>query len=111
MKQVASVKKSELEVGIPKRITYPPFDIALVHDGKDYFAIEDACNHGGASLSEGPVRRGCIVCPMHGYLFDLKTGSLVRPKNLCDAQRVFHVRDEGDSVGIYEPTPLQLIGL
>ncbi len=47
-------------------------------DGVPY-AIEDACNHAGASLSEGSRLGKCVTCPMHGYIFDLTTGALVEP--------------------------------
>ena len=33
-------------------------------------AIEDRCLHRNAKLSEGTVKKGCIVCPYHGWSFN-----------------------------------------
>lgn len=111
MKLVGRIKRSQIEGGELLRVKYPPYDvlIALV-DGAPY-AIEDACNHAGASLAEGwrdVHSPNCVGCPMHGYLFDLKTGALVSPKGLCDAQRPFVTRIEGDEIAIYDPVQLTI---
>lgn len=80
------------------RLAHPPYDVlvALV-DGEPY-AIEDACNHSGASLSEGRLDGACVSCPMHGYVFSVKTGALVAPKDVCHDQRRFTAWIEGDDV-------------
>lgn len=70
-------------------------------DGEVY-AIEDACNHAGASLAEGWVEGRCVICPMHAYAFDLKTGHLDRPKGLCGDQRTYRAVIEGDEVAVYD---------
>jgi nitrite reductase/ring-hydroxylating ferredoxin subunit len=66
-------------------------------------AIEDACNHAGASLSEGDRQSDCIACPMHGYVFEIATGRLVQPHGLCSDQRLFVARLEGDDVTVWDP--------
>ena len=33
----------------------------------------------GASLVEGSRERDCVLCPMHGYVFALRTGELLTP--------------------------------
>lgn len=46
-------------------------------------ALSDTCSHGMASLSEGEVEDGKIICPFHGGSFDLATGQAVdRPCTL-----------------------------
>ena len=96
------MKLAELEAKELLRVAYPPFDVvvALV-DGKPY-AIEDACNHAGASLAEGWLEEHCVVCPMHAYAFDVKTGALDRPKGLCGDQKTYDAEIEGDEVAIYD---------
>ena len=85
------------------RLRYPPFDVLVAWVDGAPSAIEDACNHAGASLSEGDRHGACIACPMHGYLFDLTTGRLVQPRGLCEDQRRFVARVEGDDVVVYDP--------
>jgi nitrite reductase/ring-hydroxylating ferredoxin subunit len=92
------------------RLQHPPWHIlvALV-DGAPY-AIEDACNHAGASLAEGPRDGDRVVCPMHGYIFSLRTGELIAPRGLCDRQRVFVTTIEGDDVLVWDAFALEIVG-
>lgn len=39
-----------------------------------YYAIDDACSHRGAPLSEGRVYKQVVTCPWHGATFDVTTG-------------------------------------
>ncbi len=100
---VGRIPIAALANGAFVRLDYPPFDVlvALV-EGKP-FAIEDACNHSGASLSEGPRRGDCVVCPMHAYVFELSTGRLVEPLGFCNDQRRFEARIDGDDVVVTDP--------
>jgi len=40
-------------------------------------AVIDRCSHAASPLSEGRLRRGQIMCPLHGARFDLATGRCV----------------------------------
>jgi nitrite reductase/ring-hydroxylating ferredoxin subunit len=109
MKLVGKVPRASLANGVMVRLAYPPFDVLVTElDGKPY-AIEDACNHAGASLAEGEIRGGCVVCPMHQYLFDLRTGKLVRPRGLCADQRAFVTEIAGDEVLVWDPADIAII--
>lgn len=92
------------------RLSYPPYDVVVVRTEGGVFALEDACNHAGASLAEGWVKDQCLICPVHQYAFDLETGALIRPKNLCGPQRTFVARREGEEVVVYDPFKLVLLG-
>ncbi|SQI43706.1 Digoxigenin ferredoxin subunit [Leminorella richardii] len=53
--------------------------IALFHVAGEYYAIDDRCSHGNASMSEGYIEDNATVeCPLHAASFCLKTG-----KALC----------------------------
>jgi nitrite reductase/ring-hydroxylating ferredoxin subunit len=43
-------------------------------DGDGVTVLDDACPHAGASLSGGAIADGCVICPRHGWMFDLRTG-------------------------------------
>jgi nitrite reductase/ring-hydroxylating ferredoxin subunit len=96
LKLVGTLKKSALENRAHVRMTYPPFDVLVALVGETPYAIEDACNHAGASLQPGPRTKdgACIVCPVHGYVFELVTGKLRSPRGLCGDQRTFVVKEE-----------------
>ena len=36
--------------------------------------LEGVCPHEGGPLGEGSIEEGRVVCPWHGYAFDLQTG-------------------------------------
>lgn len=51
--------------------------IALVRSGESFYAFQSDCPHRGASLFLGTLTESKeIVCPLHEYKFDLKTGEL-----------------------------------
>ncbi|MGH7439104.1 MAG: Rieske (2Fe-2S) protein [Polyangiaceae bacterium] len=114
MTLVGRVPLSRLRGGELVRVPYEPFHVlvALVDRDSDppvAVAIEDACNHAGASLSEGERHGDCVSCPMHGYVFELRTGRLVEPRGLCSDQRTFVTRIEqggapgGGEVSVWDP--------
>jgi nitrite reductase/ring-hydroxylating ferredoxin subunit len=108
---VGRVARERLAGGAMVRLKWPPFHVlvALV-DGAPY-AIEDACNHAGASLSEGEREGRCVACPMHGYVFELPTGRLVQPRGLCDDQRTFVAQSEGGDVVVWDlGAPMTIVG-
>lgn len=103
LKLVGRVPREALAKGQMVRLTYPPFDVLVTeHEGK-VSAIEDACNHAGASLSGGArLEGGRISCPMHGYIFDLGSGELLSPKGLCGPQRTYVTTLEGSDVLVWD---------
>ncbi len=112
MKVVARLPLVDVASGDLVRVPHPPFDILVsLVDGAPC-AIEDACNHAGASLALGErdASGKCVVCPVHAYIFDLATGACVAPKGLCDDQRRYIARVEGDDVVVYDPLNVVVIG-
>lgn len=52
--------------------SHPPIALYRLADG--FYATADLCSHGDASLSEGEIEDGEIVCPFHLGKFDIRTG-------------------------------------
>lgn len=48
--------------------------VAVGRSERGYFAVDDDCPHAGGSLAEGHLEKGCVICPIHGYAYDLVTG-------------------------------------
>ncbi len=109
MKLVGRVPRARLLTGEFVRLEYPPWNVlvAWVRDAPQ--AIEDACNHAGASLFEGARRGDRVVCPLHGYVFSLETGELLAPRGLCEGQRRFVTLVEADQVAVYDPFELHIV--
>ncbi len=110
MKLVGRVERARIAGGAMVRLHYPPWHVLVTSVGGEPCAIEDACNHAGASLCEGTRHEGRVTCPLHGYVFELKSGKLVAPKGLCPDQRRFVVRVEGEDVVVWDPFDVTLVG-
>ncbi|KFK97494.1 MULTISPECIES: 3-phenylpropionate/cinnamic acid dioxygenase ferredoxin subunit [unclassified Serratia (in: enterobacteria)] len=78
MKRIHACFAEELPEGEALRLNTDPV-IALFHVGGEYYALNDRCSHGNASMSEGYIDDDATVeCPLHATSFCLKTG-----KALC----------------------------
>lgn len=63
----------------------------------EYFATDDLCTHGDASLSEGEIEDGKILCPYHMGSFDIRTGeACAAPCSI--AVRTYAVTVAGDDI-------------
>jgi anthranilate 1,2-dioxygenase ferredoxin component len=65
--------------------------IAIFRLEEELFALHDMCTHGVARLSDGYVEDGCVECPLHQGLFDIRTGE-PRCAPVTEAVRHFPVR-------------------
>jgi nitrite reductase/ring-hydroxylating ferredoxin subunit len=103
MRLVGRVPRSRIDSGQMVRLQDPPFHVLVsMVDGTPH-AIEDACNHAGASLSDGDRVGASVVCPMHGYRFDLVTGNLLEPAGFCGDQRRFIAHVVNDEIVVWDP--------
>ncbi len=109
MKLVGRISRAEVDKDGRALVDYPPFHVLVARVGADYVAIEDACNHAGASLYEGSIFGDTVGCPLHGYIFELRTGKLRSPRGLCADQRKFVVNIDGDDLVIFDPFQLSVV--
>ncbi len=61
-----------------------PVLLARLDDGT-VAAASAVCPHRGEDLSGGMLYMGAIDCPLHHYLYDLRTGDNRYPKNVFPA--------------------------
>jgi nitrite reductase/ring-hydroxylating ferredoxin subunit len=82
-------------------------EIGLYRVEDEVFAMENLCPHAGAQLSEGALEGAVIVCPAHGWDFDVRTG--FRPGD-ADGWPIpcFAVRVDGGEVWIDVESPVNL---
>ena len=52
--------------------------IVIYHVEDGFFATNNVCPHAFALLSDGFLEDECIECPLHGALFNIKTGAVER---------------------------------
>ncbi|WP_058910125.1 3-phenylpropionate/cinnamic acid dioxygenase ferredoxin subunit [Entomohabitans teleogrylli] len=78
MSRIHACPAGALPEGEALRLDTTPV-IALFHVGGEFYAINDRCSHGNASMSQGyPEDDATVECPLHAASFCLKTG-----KALC----------------------------
>ena len=100
-----SVKAAEnmVDVGRVTTIQAGKKKICLARTTEGFFAVNDKCPHNGASLGNGYcTSEGSVVCPLHRYHFDLKTG---RAKSgLGDVVETYplEIREDGVYIGFKE---------
>jgi nitrite reductase (NADH) small subunit len=58
-----------------RRVTVAGRRIAVFRLRDGFAAVDASCPHRGGPLSDGLVADGCVTCPLHGWRFDLRTGS------------------------------------
>ncbi|MGL5241636.1 MAG: 3-phenylpropionate/cinnamic acid dioxygenase ferredoxin subunit [Kluyvera ascorbata] len=102
MSRVFACSATELPDGEALRLETSPV-IALFNVGGEFYAINDRCSHGNASMSEGYLEDDATVeCPLHAASFCLKTG-----KALClpatDPLTTYAVYVEGSEVFVDIP--------
>jgi len=65
--------------------------LARLEDGT-VSAASPVCPHRGEDLSGGMVYMGAIDCPLHHYLYDLRTGKNRYPRNVFPADLAARLR-------------------
>jgi len=91
---------SRIRVGQVLPFTIAGRLLAVGRTESGYFAIDGICPHAGANLGEGEVERDCVICPVHGYAYDVRSGE---SHDDSGRVRVHRVALEGDLLKIELP--------
>lgn len=68
-------KVSELKENQGKRFLINEVDVAVFKINEEVFAVSNTCPHQHTTIIyDGIIEDGCVVCPAHGWMFNLKTG-------------------------------------
>ena len=94
---MASVR--EVVPGTRKVIGIDGRQIVLFNIEGRFYAIDDACPHQGAALSEGELEGASVICPWHGACFDLATGVATRFP-LAERVSTYEVRLDGGAIAL-----------
>lgn len=67
--------------------------VTKLEDG--FYGVHNTCPHAGAQLHHGHCnKKGILGCPLHGYKFDIKTGSSADGNNYKIANYQFKIEDD-----------------
>ena len=71
---VSSIKESEIKEGKMKAVRIKGRSILLIRQGGQVFGVSNLCPHMGCSLEGGILRDYLVMCPCHGWKFDIRNG-------------------------------------
>jgi nitrite reductase/ring-hydroxylating ferredoxin subunit/uncharacterized membrane protein len=69
--------EADLLEGRGKRVVVEGKQVMLCRENGKVFAIGAVCSHAGGPLDQGKIRNGCVQCPWHDSVFDLRDGRIV----------------------------------
>jgi 3-phenylpropionate/trans-cinnamate dioxygenase ferredoxin subunit len=99
--EVARVQ--DLPPGAARVASVDDVEIALVNVQGTFYAIDNECTHRGGSLGAGEINTDwgewAIECPLHGSVFDVRTGEVLNPPAPTPV-RTYAVELEGDIVKV-----------
>ena len=88
----------DLKDGGSKAVIVAGNDIALFRKGEEFYAVANECSHYGAPLCGGYVTGHTVMCPWHGWQFDMNTGECLSVPG-CDIE-AFQVKVEDGAVKV-----------
>ena len=69
------IRRDELADGGCKLVTVNGADVAVFRRQDRLYAIQNRCPHEGGGLGGGTLDGEDVICPLHGYRFNLETGA------------------------------------
>jgi ferredoxin-nitrite reductase len=70
-----SIRGDDIAEGAGKLVRAKGEEMAVFKNNGKLYGIQNICPHEGGQLCNGWIESGEVVCPLHGYRFDLKTGA------------------------------------
>ena len=101
-REVRVAALAELPAGAPRPVEVDGTRIVLVRVGDAVHACGDVCPHRGGWLSEGRLSGIRLACPLHGWIFDIRSGLCLFPGRGASVPS-YRVRIDGDSVFVQVP--------
>lgn len=98
----------EVAEGSARAVTIGDRVVAVFRVNGAFYALENQCLHRQGPLGEGEIDGGTVVCPWHGWHYDLATGAL----SLIPTLRVgrYDVEVRGEDVYVSLPDSIRQTG-
>jgi len=79
MAEVSVCATADVPEGSAKRFEIGDNVIAVYNVGGEFYATDNECTHGAASLADGILEDDVIECALHFGAFNVRTGEAVQP--------------------------------
>lgn len=93
---VKAAKKSEIPEDTGKKVEVNGVEVGLFKVKGQVCAIHSVCPHQGGPLDEGGNHDGMVMCPWHGWEFNVTTGKCTFNDSI--KVPVFKVKEDGDDI-------------
>jgi len=87
----------EVPPGSMKQVEVGGNLVALINVDGEFYAIGGECTHAGGLLSEGYLEGHKVECPLHGGIFNVRTGDAESPPP-DENVPVYQVKVEGGDI-------------
>lgn len=77
--EVPLMRTSDLAPGQIRHVKVDKRDIAVARVGDECFALSNVCRHAFAPLADGTLDGYEVMCPWHGWRYDVRTGHTDHP--------------------------------
>ncbi|MBI3418045.1 MAG: nitrite reductase small subunit NirD [Verrucomicrobia bacterium] len=95
---IAAAEATSLPHGHGRTVHVRGRELALYNLDGQFYALDDLCPHAGGSLGGGCLQHGSVICPLHEWAFDLKTGQCL--SNPTIAVNIYPTRIQNGEVQI-----------
>lgn len=90
---------SELPPGECRAFKIDGVGVALYNVDGEFHATQDFCRHKGGSLGKGELDGSIVICPLHGWRFNVITGDCLTQPH-CRKLRRFPVVVQNGTVSV-----------
>jgi len=73
-------------------------EIALFKMNGQFYAMDNTCQHQGGPLGDGALEGKEVICPWHGWQYDVTTG--VSPVNPAAKVQKYNCKVEGKDISV-----------
>jgi ferredoxin-nitrite reductase len=94
------IRADEIQEGAAKLVRVNNEEIAVFKHQGQLCAIQNICPHEGGPLAKGRIQGGAVVCPLHGYKFDLTSGACSTDAKL--KAKIFKLAQQGENYIVEE---------
>jgi NAD(P)H-dependent nitrite reductase small subunit len=91
---------SDIPPGSAKVVEVQNVAVALFNLEGQIYALDNMCQHAGGPLGEGKIKDDIVICPWHGYRYQIKTGRYVKNPDMSVACYPVKVEDGKIAVSV-----------
>jgi nitrite reductase/ring-hydroxylating ferredoxin subunit len=82
-RDVIVASEDEIPDGGRKIVKVGDLSIGIFHHKGNWYALQNSCLHRGGPVCEGKLEGDTLVCPLHGFPYDVTSGQLLMDRNTC----------------------------